>query len=595
MRLLNKKLRSKTTDFMNSKILIYVFVLLLLFSPIIGLISKTTLSFAGDANVDDSFKDYAGKNMERFINQTIWLDFSDTNAIKNMGPNDSFQVGTVFEKELSPGFVVRLEVTALKPFNATQIYKDRADALGVPDDVSNYSPTATNIKKFPIDEDPVPMDIIMVEQGGYSNSKNYGLDIPGKTTIASRENGGNVGIEFKVEAKLDGQVIPANILMLDGEECKADESIIMTTDGEPWELVAHLFNDQTEKTYEMATYETKARDNVGPMTDEGVLWFNTEETESTLRSKENFGDGNYKGKHGDLTVHDGLGTQVFGPVLTQMNKYSVPLVMSKNANNVGVYILTEGIQSAMIGFVIIDTGDAPESYGTAEHVISNNGKVSQPYLGTVQADANFKEGNDDKSPWTYDDDQTNADEGIDQLTGGGVDLTYNVDSPTYELKFKANPGENPEAFARGWVDFNNNGKFDDNEASDIVTINSEGDYVFSFKDISGVPKDVEKLGVRTRIAIDRVDIESPNIAAYSGEVEDFQIPVYREYTTNWVDEDGNVLAPPVTDEDTKEPGSIDGYTFVETKTDDDGNVTHVFKKNEYTTNWVDEDGIPQTG
>ncbi len=54
-----------------------------------------------------------------------------------------------------------------------------------------------------------------------------------------------------------------------------------------------------------------------------------------------------------------------------------------------------------------------------------------------------------------------------------------------------------------------------------------------------------------------------------------------------MDEDGNVLAPPVTGKDTKAAGSIDGYTLVETKTDADGNVTHIFKKN--------VEALPETG
>ena len=61
-----------------------------------------------------------------------------------------------------------------------------------------------------------------------------------------------------------------------------------------------------------------------------------------------------------------------------------------------------------------------------------------------------------------------------------------------------------------------------------------------------------------------------------------------QYDTNWVDEDGNVLKDKVTDNTTKEHGDIDNYAFVKSTTDEDGNVTHIFRQ--YTTKWVDEDG-----
>ncbi len=45
------------------------------------------------------------------------------------------------------------------------------------------------------------------------------------------------------------------------------------------------------------------------------------------------------------------------------------------------------------------------------------------------------------------------------------------------------------------------------------------------------------------------------------------------------DEEGNELQKTVTSEKAKEAGTIDGYTFVKTETDENGNVKHIFKKN----------------
>lgn len=58
-------------------------------------------------------------------------------------------------------------------------------------------------------------------------------------------------------------------------------------------------------------------------------------------------------------------------------------------------------------------------------------------------------------------------------------------------------------------------------------------------------------------------------------------------TTKWVDEDGNELKTPVTDDTTKEHGDITGYSFVRSDEDESENVTHVFKQHE--TSWVDID------
>ena len=64
--------------------------------------------------------------------------------------------------------------------------------------------------------------------------------------------------------------------------------------------------------------------------------------------------------------------------------------------------------------------------------------------------------------------------------------------------------------------------------------------------------------------------------------------VFRQYTTKWVDESGTELKDMITDKDTKEHGDIPNYSYVTTNTDERGNVTHVFRQ--YTTEWIDEDG-----
>ena len=63
-----------------------------------------------------------------------------------------------------------------------------------------------------------------------------------------------------------------------------------------------------------------------------------------------------------------------------------------------------------------------------------------------------------------------------------------------------------------------------------------------------------------------------------------------KHTTNWVDTNGNKLKDSVEGEfPDKEGDDVPGYTFVETKTDEKGNITNVYKKKVITT-WVDENG-----
>ena len=64
--------------------------------------------------------------------------------------------------------------------------------------------------------------------------------------------------------------------------------------------------------------------------------------------------------------------------------------------------------------------------------------------------------------------------------------------------------------------------------------------------------------------------------------------IFRQYTTKWVDEDNKELKTPVTTDSVKEHGDIPEYAYVTTDTDEKGNVTHVFRQ--YTTEWIDEDG-----
>lgn len=66
-----------------------------------------------------------------------------------------------------------------------------------------------------------------------------------------------------------------------------------------------------------------------------------------------------------------------------------------------------------------------------------------------------------------------------------------------------------------------------------------------------------------------------------------------QISTIWVDDKGNVLKPRQVGEHPKE--NFDGYEFIQTSKDKDGNIVHVYKtipKPSISTSWVDDNGNP---
>ena len=126
-------------------------------------------------------------------------------------------------------------------------------------------------------------------------------------------------------------------------------------------------------------------------------------------------------------VTGGLGTGIVRPNISAGN-YTIPIVMTSGASEVGLYIGSAGKLSAMLGFFPLDEGDAPESYGKTVHTIATvdgvtGAKVNQPYLGSVSPDMDENTTLD----WFGDDKATTADEGIDQLLPDELKVTTNED------------------------------------------------------------------------------------------------------------------------------------------------------------------------
>ena len=439
---------------------------------------------------------------------------------------------------MTPGYVVEMEVTALKPFNSTDVYKERGGA--------GYDANAKNVYS-----DGTEAEVKVVRQGGYSVAKTNGIDTGGTTVIQSVKNGANVGVEFKVKATLNGKEVPANVVFATGEEAGSSEIEIYKTDGDGFELVTELSNTNyrvpTARSYTAESYdnrynltpvgngqgrqlgqsysiEGKGKTAFEPFIADKAKGFRsteiTEDTVSTVTDKD--------GK----VYSDGLGTQVFGPAVTHRDSgMSTPVVLTRNAKNLGVYILSSGQQGAMFGFMVLDDGDAPASYGRVGHAIAKGAGITQPYLGSKEPDIDIRtEKITDETAFKYDDvNGEGGDEGARQLMGDKVAQGDNyklkkVNDGTYSMTFDAHLGGGKNAFVNGWIDFNNNGKFDANEGAGAVEVTKDGEVTLTWTTpVQNVDVTATKLATRLRIANDKADVKEATGIAYSGEVEDFQI------------------------------------------------------------------------
>ena len=489
------------------------------------------------------WKKYADKNTERLTKQIKWFDIANSKAtVENLGEGDRLKVGTKFTQEISPGYVVTLTVTKLAPFNSTDEYKKRGGA--------GYDANAQNVYK-----NNTPAELKVVKQGSYSVAKTNGMDTQGKTVIQSVVDGANVGVEFSVKSTLNGKEVPSNVVFLTGEEAGSSEVEIYKTDGDGFELVTELSNStvagkETARSYIGEIYERRTVATAGHgqnrtdgqlgisytlegsgkpafapfLADKGAGFFNTTVTSDTVITA----------TAKDGTIHaDGLGTQVFGPVSTHRDSgFSTPLVMTRNAKNIGMYIMSNGQQGSMLGFMVLDEGDAPASYGRVAHSISKSNGQKQPYLGSVPADVDVRTTPINKTTaFVYDDINGigDADEGARQLMGDEVAPNDNyklkkVNAGTYSMTFDAHLDGEAKAYVNGWIDFNNNGKFDEGEAAGVTEVTQDGKVTLTWtNDYQNVDTSATKLATRLRIAYDKADVKEATGIAYSGEVEDFQI------------------------------------------------------------------------
>ena len=477
------------------------------------------------------------KEIKDLNDQIQWLDFGDTSAWTNLTASNQLQIGSTYTKELIPGYIVTMKVKELKPFESTEIFKNRVAGTDLE---SSYQPDKEN--KFNPENGATGLGAN--PQNRYTHVANSGLTTgKAKTTIAGTnpagqpKNGQAAGVKFDVTATYNGKPVKPGIVMTSGEDIGTLESEIYTTNGTPWDLAAIVGYSSNKNAYVPLD---KFKDMNGGKT--AILKWQDEKFYNALNG-------------GKFATPDaataGLGSQVFGGYRNNSGA-GTPVLSTANVSEVGFYIMSSGQQSSMIGIKFSDFGDLPESYGMAEHYLRTQSidydtkaikQIQQPYLGKVKADIDSAPGTRVRGIGSDDATET-GDEGVDQLISeehvhtnvdtGAPEVKF-IQGPdnTYKVKLYASANGNDKytdtvapAYVRGFIDFNGNGKFDEGEQSDVVQVNGNNQIVeLTFKNTQVIDTSKDVVNFRVRIAKDEAQVERPNGIAYSGEVEDNQIQV----------------------------------------------------------------------
>ncbi|HEL2055439.1 TPA: YSIRK-type signal peptide-containing protein, partial [Streptococcus suis] len=439
------------------------------------------------------------------------------------------------------------------------------------------------------------VDMLLVEPDGiYSIIGQAGLGLEHQLVAFSPSfDTSNTGISFALSATYNGKDVPVNVIATDGEEAGSTEFVQFESDGSAWENFMTLPYSGTANQY-----------------DPNKLVTPTPITEANLSGERSLKGAGYN--PAEFVDSNAYGDQTFGPINSALGKYTLDVGLSRNVSNLSVYIASAGTQQAAFGFVIYDGGDAPESYGSAQHLIGKTtndagGTIyGQPYFGNTKGDPDFQTTKDDPAYWTLDDvvytenyekkdlttgmtvydadgkqgqftilangnavityaDGSTAkienraeltaeidgkkvlglynvaerklatgimpDEGEKQLLDESVSTKYDIrrasDTEFVLRGVEIHRGENNDTvYASGWVDFDGNGKFDQYEQSEVITVNADGTYDFHFKNVPQLlDTSQDWAGVRLRISRTKEEILTPTGVASSGEVEDFQAHV----------------------------------------------------------------------
>ncbi|HFI0238820.1 TPA: GEVED domain-containing protein, partial [Streptococcus suis] len=235
------------------------------------------------------------------------------------------------------------------------------------------------------------VDMLLVEPDGtWSILGQAGLGLRNQLVAFSPSfDTSHAGISFAVSATYDGRDVPVNVIAADAEEASSAEFVQFESDGTPWEKFMSL-------SYSGETREFDETKQTPP----------TPITVNNLTGERSLSAAGYKPE--EFVNGDVYGDKTFGPLTSKIGINTLDFGLSRDVSNLSVYIASAGSQQAAFGFVIYDGGDAPESYGKAEHLIGKTVKedgtvYGQPYFGNTKGDPDFQTTKDDPSYWTLDD------------------------------------------------------------------------------------------------------------------------------------------------------------------------------------------------
>ena len=235
---------------------------------------------------NDHYTKYTDYNLNDLKQQIAWLNLNDKSVTITDAEGNSIEPGTVntlsvgmtFTQELVPGYTVVVTVTGLHPFQSSDVFRQRLIDAGLdPDDPEvrartgydpdDYNRYAVLMKDSDDKTYSTVAPVILSTPDSYSSARTYGYDtgdldgdgdrtdwtaigVGSPTGSVVGGDGGAVGIQLNIKAyNAAGEQVPANIIMMDNEEAGTNEFTAYTTDGEGWELIYELSNENVVGSY----------------------------------------------------------------------------------------------------------------------------------------------------------------------------------------------------------------------------------------------------------------------------------------------------------------------------------------------------------
>lgn len=191
------------------------------------------------------------EDAEALTKQVTWLDFGDTSHWENVdiqGGDIYLKEGSIYKKEVIPGYIVTIKVKSLKPFQATEIYKKRMEAANATEEEkATFNPNATNQYFGDRIREGYARIKATKQSELWSELRNNGVNTGDKkTAIGSERSFANIGVQFEISGTYKGNKVSPAVLMGDAESANEGESIIFTTNGSSWERVVELKKNKSE-------------------------------------------------------------------------------------------------------------------------------------------------------------------------------------------------------------------------------------------------------------------------------------------------------------------------------------------------------------